>query len=57
MFFVHRVLINVRRIAVTAYYRFVYRDRLYMDSILNSEEILTCILNLQVVLNLAIIVL
>ena len=27
MFFVHRVLINVRRIAVTAYYRFVYRDR------------------------------
>jgi len=27
MFFVHRVLINVRRIVVTAYYRFVYRDR------------------------------
>lgn len=27
MFFVHRVLINARRIAVTAYYRFIYRDR------------------------------
>ena len=27
MFFVHRVLINARRIVVTAYYRFVYRDR------------------------------
>lgn len=27
MFFVHRVLINARRIAVTVYYRFIYRDR------------------------------
>ena len=27
MFFVHRVLINARRIVITAYYRFVYRDR------------------------------
>ena len=26
MFFVHRVLINARRIVITAYYRFVYRE-------------------------------